>query len=101
MRREKANTICRQNGYGLLRCYIMLSRRQTPSFWRNPLPPYGKRTELTEEKQRVIRERQTYRTGATLPFFILFFPHSSLLVTLLSNPMKNKRFRLLIQMTCS
>jgi len=28
----------------------MLSRRQTPSFWRNPLPPCGKRTELTEEK---------------------------------------------------
>lgn len=60
-------------------------------------------TELSwlRKKQCVISERETYRPGATLPFFIFFFPHSLLLVLLLSIPMKNKLFRVMIQMTCS
>jgi len=100
--KEKSkHIIWRQNGYGLLRCYIMLSSRQTPTFWRNPLPPHCNRTELTEKKTACNKGRETYRPGATLPFFIFFFPHSLLLVLLLSILTKNKLFRVMIQMTCS
>ena len=53
------------------------------------------------KKQHVIRKKETYKTEATLPSSYFFFPHSFLLVLLLSIPMKNKLSRVMIPMTCS
>jgi hypothetical protein len=53
------------------------------------------------KRWHVIRERETYRTGATLHFFIFFFSHSLLLVLLLYIPMKNKLLRVLNQIIYS
>ena len=74
--KEKSkHIIWRHNGYSLMRCYIMLSGRQAPTFWKNLLPPSGDRNELTKEKTEWNKRKGDLQDWSYPSFLhIIFFP---------------------------